>query len=133
MGNGGNGITINASDSDTVGGVASGDGNVISGNSGDGVEIISSGSTSNLVAGNFIGTNAAGTAAIANGTNGVEIDSGATGNTIGGTTAGTGNLISGNNAASAAGIDITGSGTSNNVVEGNVIGLGSGGAAPGES
>ena len=40
----------------TIGGTASGAGNVISGNPGDGVEITGSGTTGNLVAGNLVGT-----------------------------------------------------------------------------
>ena len=88
-----------ASANNTIGGPAAGDGNLISGNTGDGVEITGSGTTGNLVAGNFIGTDWTGTVAIGNGT-GVEVDSSATGNTIGGVTStpgtGAGNLISGN-------------------------------------
>ena len=55
---------------------------MISGNAGEGVEHLRRGATGNVVAGNEIGTNAAGTAAVANYA-GVEIDSGATGNLIG--------------------------------------------------
>ena len=69
---------------------------------GDGIEITGSGASNNAVLGNFIGTNAAGTAALGNGT-GVVIDNGASNNTIGGTGAGAGNVISGN---SVDGIDI---------------------------
>ena len=47
-----------------------------------------------LVEGNLIGTNAAGTAAVANGDYGIEVV--ASGATIGGTTTGAGNVISGN-------------------------------------
>src|SRR5262249_17357419 len=64
--------------------------NVISGNQNAGVEIGSG--TGNLVQGNYIGTNVAGTAALAN-ANGVLIASDASNNTLGGTTAGAGNLI----------------------------------------
>ncbi|HBI46092.1 MAG TPA: hypothetical protein DDY78_25040 [Planctomycetales bacterium] len=69
-------------------------GNVISGNSGVGLEITSG--SQNVVAGNYIGTNAAGTAAVGNAGNGVQIDTGSSGNTIGGTAIGADNLISGN-------------------------------------
>ena len=92
-------------------------GNVISGNSGIGLEI--TGGSQNVVAGNYIGTNPAGTAAVGNGSNGVQIDTGSTGNTIGGTTAGARNIISGN---AGNGVDITGSGSTGNVVEGDYIG-----------
>ena len=84
--------------------------------------------TGNLVAGNYIGTNVAGTAAIANMFDGVRvIGSGLANNTIGGASAGTGNLISGN---TGEGIEINGPGTSGNVVAGNLIGTDvTGGAA----
>ncbi len=111
---------------DTIGGTAHGAGNVISGNTtgvsiggGGGVQVV----TGNLVIGNEIGTNAAGTAAIGNGT-GVVIQVAAGGgttssNTIGGSVAGAGNLISGN---TTYGVQITGSGATGNVIEGNLIG-----------
>ena len=66
--------------------------------------------------GNFIGANAAGTAAIVNGSNGRGIDIFGTGNTIGGTAVGAGNVISGNE---GGGISIR---ANNNVVQGNLIG-----------
>ncbi len=125
LANGGDGILINSGASDaTIGGTAAGARNVISGNSGDGVEITGTGSSGNVVSGNLVGTNAAGTAAVANHA-GVEIDSGATGNLIGasGTSSVTDplerNIISGN---SFAGVWLTGTGTDNNVVAGNYIG-----------
>ena len=93
-------------------------GNVISGNGKNGILLDQSGTTGNVVAGNSIGTNAAGTAALANGANGVLI-SGAASNTVGGSTTGAGNLISGN---SGDGVLITGSGANNNVVAGNYVG-----------
>ena len=106
LGNG-YGVTIDSGASkNTIGGTGAGAGNVISGNSVDGIEIGSfsnfTSGNSNLVQGNKIGTNAAGTAALGNGTTGVK--TGGVGvrfvdgvsNTIGGTAAGAGNLISGN-------------------------------------
>ena len=67
-----------------------------------------------------------GTKALGNADSGVEIDGGAANNTIGGTTAGAGNIISGNG---GDGIQIYGSGTSNNLVEGNYVGVDAGGTA----
>jgi len=100
-------------------GTAVGDeGNVISGNGYDGVQI-ASGSNGNVVAGNKIGTDGTGAAALGNTQNGVEIDSGAASNTIGGATALAGNTISSNG---SNGVWITGSGASANLVEGNRIG-----------
>ncbi len=99
-------------------------GNVISGNSQNAVEITGSGSDNNTIAGNFIGSNASGTGAIANGLRGVWILNGPKNNTIGGLTAtpgtGLGNVISGN--SNQVGMVLEGTGTSNNVVLGNLIG-----------
>ena len=102
----------------TIGGTASGTKNVISGNTSDGVEITGAGTTGNVVAGNFIGTDVSGTISVGNGT-GVEIDSAAMGNTIGGDSSGARNLISGN---IGDGVDILGAGTTDNLVAGNMIG-----------
>ena len=125
LANGGDGILINSGASAaTIGGTVAGARNVISGNSGDGVEITGTGASGNVVSGNLVGTNVAGTAAVANHA-GVEIDSGAAGNLIGasGTSSVTDplerNIISGN---SFAGVWLTGTGTDNNVVAGNYIG-----------
>src|SRR5262249_34131981 len=67
--------------------------------------------------GNYIGTNAAGTSAVANLQSGVLISGGATNNTVGGTTAAARNIISGN----FDGVQINAAGTSGNVVAGNYI------------
>ena len=59
MANGGSGVlTIDGALGATVGGTTASDRNVISGNSGDGVEITGSGTEENLVQGNLIGTGA---------------------------------------------------------------------------
>ena len=65
---------------------------MISGNNGEGVRLINAGTSGNVVLGNLIGTNAAGTAGIGNGW-GVFIHDSAANNTIGGTAAGAGNTI----------------------------------------
>ena len=51
LGNAGNGITINTSTGITIGGTTAAARNVISGNTGDGVQITGSGATGNLLAG----------------------------------------------------------------------------------
>ena len=123
FGNGGDGIRLLDSGLMTIGGTTAGARNVISGNTGDGVDISGSGSTGNVVEGNFIGVNAAGTAALGNAngvgtfSGGVVIESGASDNTIGGTTPGARNVISGN---AFAGVFLNG--VSANVVQGNFIG-----------
>ncbi len=103
------GLSVGSS-GNTIGGTAPGAGNLISGNSVDGIYIFA---PDNLVEGNSMGTNAAGSAALANGGAGVSINS--TGNTIGGLAAGAGNLLSGN----LFGLYIAGAG---NLIAGNRIG-----------
>ncbi|MBK9513832.1 MAG: hypothetical protein IPO05_09455 [Flavobacteriales bacterium] len=57
---------------------------------------LSLGSSNCVIAGNYIGTNAAGTAASPNDMHGVSIESDAENNIIGGTTAADRNVLSGN-------------------------------------
>ena len=102
--------------------------NVISGNEDVGIRITDpndNGTTGNVVEGNFIGTNASGTAAVANIGGGVVIVEGASNNTIGGTTDAARNVISGN---SQDGVTLT-TGATNNVVQGNYIGTNASGTA----
>ena len=68
--------------------------------------------------GNWIGTNATGTGAIANAADGVQIFA-APGNTIGGSAIGAGNIISGN---TLSGVSLNFSGAAGNFVYGNRIG-----------
>ena len=145
LGNGGNGIEIIAGSSNTIGGpnyvnpdgtVTRTLGNIISGNTGNGISISGNfppSTAGNTVQGNFIGTDATGTKALGNGGNGLEIDGGkpntigGTSNTIGGTTPAERNVISGND---EDGILISSSHTSGNLVEGNLIGTNLTGACP---
>ena len=112
------------SDYNNVGGAAPADRNVISGNTRDGVALTGAETDFNTFEGNLIGTNEAGTAALANGRQGVIIIDGANENTFGGpTTSGflaPGNLISGNK---DNGVEITGTGSEINTFEGNLIGV----------
>ena len=65
LGNGGAGIALTGgAGHNTIGGTIAGAGNVISANAGDGIDDIEA--SSNLIAGNWIGTTADGTAALAN-------------------------------------------------------------------
>src|SRR5262249_23643353 len=102
--------------------------NVISGNLGAGIDLndsINAGLThDNVIAGNFIGTNAAGTAPFPN-VGGITIRD-SFNNTVGGPSAAARNVISGN---TGSGISITGSGSNGNVVAGNYIGLKSDGVS----
>jgi len=121
------GVSIVGAMANTIGGTQSGAGNVISGNATDGVEITGSGSIENAVAGNDIGTNAKGTAALANDGDGVSINGGAVTNTIGGTATAARNVISGN---ANAGVAISGTGPSGVVVAGNYVGTDASGQSP---
>jgi hypothetical protein len=133
----GTGIILNGGDfTNTIGGLATGSGNVISGNTGDGILI--HGSSTTTVEGNFIGTDPTGTVAVPNGGNGVSIAAdpiagfSATGNIIGTNAVGARNIISGNtgigvllddSAGAGAGFTVTGNRIQNNVIGGNATGL----------
>jgi hypothetical protein len=127
------------------GGACSGDCNLISANAGGGVQIQDSGTMSNVVSGNYIGTDLSGTAALGNGAVvgagrwGIEISDEASHNRIGGTTGGERNLISGNGdlfcgppelaRASGGGILVRNSAASNRV-QGNYLGTDVSGMLP---
>ena len=115
VGNGG-GVLVQAG-SNTIGGTTAGSRNVISGNANNGITINVGGAKYNVVQGNYIGTNAAGTARMGNGMYGVEISQ--PNNTVGGTTAAARNVISGNKYSGV--VLWLGSG-SYNKVQGNYIG-----------
>ncbi len=92
--------------------------NIISGNGQSGV--VMNASRGNVVSGNFIGTDMTGTYAIGNTFSGISLEDAATNNRIGGSVAGAGNLISGN---VELGIYLVDSGTDNNRILGNLIGV----------
>ena len=100
--------------------------NVISGNSQYGVWISDTNTTGNVVLGNYIGTDASGSNAVANGLSGVFVGDGANMTVIGGTDPPARNVISGN---TNAGIWITGAGSAGNTVAENFVGLNAGGTA----
>ena len=126
-GNTTDGITALNSGSAILGGAGAGEGNLISGNNGDGIEL--NGSTNAIVEGNYIGTDATGTLDVGNTLNGVNVVN-APFNRIGNTTAAARNLISGNN---DAGITVNGATMTNLTVFGNWIGLSAAGGALGNS
>ena len=149
LGNPGFGIDLVDVADITIGGTAAGAGNLIAGNSQGGIGFLGGstpgvgdlGSSDDLIEGNLIGSNAAGTAALGNGgaafpyagqeagiyiSDPADPNQNSTGNTIGGTAAGAANLISGN---AAPGIVITGSSATANLVEGNLIGTNAAGTA----
>jgi uncharacterized repeat protein (TIGR01451 family) len=107
-----------------IGGTTPGARNIISGNGSYGVGIGQSGTSANIVEGNYIGTDLTGTQAIPNGGSsgfgvGVLLGEGTTGNIIGGSSSGARNIISGN---AAWGVGIGDPGTTNNAIQGNYIG-----------
>ena len=110
----------------TIGGTANGAGNVIAGATLYGVWIYTTSgpaASNNTVAGNYIGTDAAGDSGLGNGI-GVEVD--ISNNTIGGGTAAAANLISGN---SGYGIQLQAPSTNTgNLLENNYVGTGPGGS-----
>ncbi|MDJ0497436.1 MAG: DUF5011 domain-containing protein, partial [Acidimicrobiia bacterium] len=120
------GVDLSDAPGNLVGGDAVGARNVISGNGQDGVLLIGAGTTGNFVSGNYIGTNAAGDASVANGRAGVYVDNAAATNDIGGPTSDWGNVISGN---TEDGIYITDAGTDLNRVKHNYIGTNAAGDA----
>jgi titin len=122
-------LIVSAAAGNVIGGTAIGAGNLISGNAAAGVIIdgLSGRPRRNTVLGNFIGTDAAGTADLGNAGSGVLLTSGASDNTIGGAVAGARNVISGND---GYGVEITGAVTDGNRVQGNRIGLPATGASP---
>ncbi len=119
------GVYINGSPNNLIGGTTAAQRNVISGNRLRGILISGAGATGNTISGNFVGTNAAGTGAVAN-IIGIYFD-GAGSNTVGGTTAGAGNVISGN---TQIGLYFVAAGSTGNVAQGNFIGLNAAASAP---
>jgi hypothetical protein len=121
------GILLEAGGGDQVGGPGSGEGNLISGNSGNGITLDDSASPSATVQGNRIGSNQANTGTLQNGGFGIEVS--ADGSTIGGAGAGEGNTIIGN---AQEGIRID-NGASDVAVDGNYVGIRSSGTAAGNA
>ncbi|MGA7991928.1 MAG: choice-of-anchor Q domain-containing protein [Thermoanaerobaculia bacterium] len=110
------GMYINTS-SNTIGGSSSSQRNVVSGNTWRGI-LVDSGGGSNVIRGNYVGTNAAGSAPLANSI-GIYLSE-SPNNVVGGTGAGEGNVASGN---TNYGIYLVYPGASGNLVQGNTVGL----------
>ncbi len=125
----GNNNVIGGPDTNAPGQPLTGAGNVVSGNVGGiGLADISENTSGNLIAGNYVGTDITGTRAIPNFNGDVGFGPGATNNTIGGTSPAYRNILSGSTTGLGIGVYIYSQGStgvvpSNNVVEGNYIGL----------
>lgn len=122
LGNGEEGVVILNSSLNTIGGTTSDRRNIISGNANAGISIETnlpppSATANNIIRGNRIGTNAAGTAALPNFI-GVRLEIRTSNTLIGGTVSGAGNLISGN---TNWGIYIS-PGSDSHTIQGNYIG-----------
>ena len=91
LGNGTFGVLVSGTPGVTIGGTATGDGNIISANPTAGIGLYAD-TTGALIEGNLIGTDVTGSNPLGNG-NGIQIDGGSSNNTIGGTAAGAGNTI----------------------------------------
>ncbi|MDT7807412.1 MAG: hypothetical protein QOJ70_1225 [Acidobacteriota bacterium] len=126
LGNSLDGILWHFAPNNTIGGTAAGERNIISGNAQNGIEVVGAPAGGNQIQGNFIGTDATGTAALGNVGNGI-VFSDAPNSTIGGATAGARNIISGNN---SSGIFLISSGPALNLsIGGNFIGTDASGTA----
>lgn len=121
LGNSSTGILMGYAGANTIGGAEPGEGNVISGHNDTGIDLQFGGPGGAIVQGNLIGTDASGTKAVPNFSNGIRL--GAGNNTLGGSEPGEGNVISGNG---GFGVVLSGD---NNVVQGNQIGTNAAGGA----
>lgn len=124
------GIIIDSSQNNTIGGTTAAARNIISGNRDVGVVVERSfrlfSISGNRIIGNYVGLNVGGNAGLGNGSNGVVILTGAN-NSIGGTVAGARNVISANG---APGVALGGTSlTDGNLVQGNYIGTNAAGNA----
>jgi parallel beta-helix repeat protein len=134
-GNNGNGIEILGTAGNRIGGTTGLTRNVISGNHGEGIRIDGPTATSNLIAGNYIGTNAAGTAAVGNSNSGVYLrragHNSVLDNVVSGNLGFAGIAICGNAAFCGGGAD-TGApaDAAGNILRGNIIGFAANGVAP---
>jgi titin len=115
------GVVLSNVGGNTIGGTATGAGNLISANAVEGVYIhgdATAGTKGNTIQGNLIGLTAAGNAILGNENRGILIDN-ASNNLIGGTVSGARNVIAGNGYAE---IRIQRASATGNIVEGNYLG-----------
>jgi hypothetical protein len=130
LGNTENGIATYGDRNTIIGGTNVSARNVISGNYQSGIYLKSDlffgiNSMSNVIQGNFIGTDTNGTVAISNTSDGITLE-GATYTVIGGTNEGARNVISGNG---GRGVNVDAHGATGNLIQGNFIGADVNGSA----
>lgn len=117
--NSADGVLVTVAGANIIGGTNSGAGNLISGNSSDGIELSGVSTTNTTVLGNRIGTDATGTAALANSVHGVNINTSSRSNVIGGVLVGAANTIAFNG---QDGVNIAAlAACTNNPIRGNAI------------
>ncbi len=114
VGNGNTGIYIQGADT-IIGGTGANEGNVITNNGNEGINVTGVGATGTIIQGNIIGLDPDGASGSGNADVGIALLSGAHNTTIGGSTAAERNIISNN----VEGIEIN---SNNNTVQGNYIG-----------
>jgi titin len=114
LGNANEGIVLDGSSGNIIGGTNSGERNIISGNGQSGIYLNGTGASVNLIQGNYIGVSVSGETEEGNAGDGITIN-GSPGNYLSG-----GNVISDN---SLAGISLNTTSASNNIIQGNFIGM----------
>ncbi len=115
-------VLFDGANNTQIGGTGFGEGNIISGNGFEGIRIdgnANPATTANVIAGNIIGLDQTATFGVGNGTHGVRIFGAAHSNALGGSDSAARNIISANG---GDGVWFSGSGSDNNVVDGNYIG-----------
>lgn len=128
LGNGWQGIILQSEvQRNVIGGIIESERNVISGNGERGIHITGSGTTDNIIIGNFIGIDISGSSKLGNVETGVDIESQASQNQIGGTSPTERNIISGNG---SYGVRMSGADIQENIIIGNFIGTDSSGLKP---
>ena len=114
--NHGDGVFLNGNTGTIIGGTAAGAGNVIGGNTGNGIAAFGTAAGSYTIQGNRIGVQADGVSALGNGAFGIALQNTAGGDVVGGVSAGMGNTVAYNQ---KAGIQV-GAGTSHRI-SGNAV------------
>ncbi len=109
-------LIVSAASGNVIGGSSAGAGNLIDGSVSSGVHV-ALGATHNTFKGNLVGLNASGRAAMGNGNVGIFID-GAAANVFGGSGTAA-NFVTGDGQTD---ISLVGAGSSNNVIDGNLVG-----------
>lgn len=120
IGNSLQGVEIYGAVNNTIGGSVAGTGNLISGNLSDGI-LISFAADGNVIQGNTIGLNAAGSTVLANGQEGIQVWEGSINTMIGGATSQTRNIIAGNG---LQGIVVFGTATGTVMISNTIYGNG---------